>query len=439
LSAPNSRLRDRPRHAVRRSVILLVALWPGPLAAPAAAQSSPAADSRVRANWGLHAIGLASRVDPTIGGSIESELYLTQPFLLGRAEAMRGRLVGVAAINFEGITMPGGELAPGNAGEGFVDRRHPHTYLHEAVISVVPRAVDPAVSISAGRGFAPFGTDDPMVRPFVRYPANHHWSQVLERWVFIGAVRYGPATLEAGTFNGNEPGGPDDVGGLDRFADSWSVRATIRPLPGIEVQASRGFVKSPEHREGFGLDQRKWSTSARLQRDLAGDTRAYAFVEWAETDEYAGGRKTYIFTSVLAEAAIDRGSWRLGLRYERTTRPEEERLLDPFRTTRPHSDENILGATRWNTVTARAGRSFSLGGLGLEPFLEASRSSVAEVTGAIFNPVAFYGSTEMLSISLGLRLRTGMQHERMGRYGVALPGGSGRGHAAHTTPQRGSQ
>ena len=30
---------------------------------------------------------------------------------------------------------PTGELAPGDWGEGFVDRRHPHTYLHELVLS----------------------------------------------------------------------------------------------------------------------------------------------------------------------------------------------------------------------------------------------------------------------------------------------------------------
>jgi hypothetical protein len=41
------------------------------------------------------------------------------------------------------------------------------------------------------------------------------------------------------------------------------------------------------------------------------------------------------------------------------------------------------------------------------------------VAGGIFDPAAFYGDTELWSVSLGFRIRTGMQHHRMGRYGVA--------------------
>ena len=33
-------------------------------------------------------------------------------------------------------------------------------------------------SLSAGKGFAPFGTDDPMSRPIFRYPVNHHLAQI---------------------------------------------------------------------------------------------------------------------------------------------------------------------------------------------------------------------------------------------------------------------
>ena len=87
--------------------------------------------------------------------------------------------------------MPEGELAPGMWGEGFVDRRHPHTYLHELVLAAddLLGAADGAtrISLSAGKGFAPFGTDDPMVRPFLRYPVNHHLAQILERAVAIAA------------------------------------------------------------------------------------------------------------------------------------------------------------------------------------------------------------------------------------------------------------
>jgi len=383
---------------------------------PAAAQTGP-----VHLRVGAHAIGMMSRIDPGIGDRIETEPYLTQSMLLGHVSLAGGTFELAATLDLEGLTLPDGELAPGNAGEGYVDKRHPHTYMHELMATVSPRLSAVDLTISAGRGFAPFGTDDPMVRPFVRYPANHHWSQILERWVLMAALRRGPLSIEAGLFNGNEPQGPDDVGGFDRFGDSWSARGTLRPAAGLELQGSYAYIESPEFRSGFGLDQRKWSASARLERALSPASTAYLFLEMAETHEYADGREAFIFTSVLGEAAWRPGPWTSALRFERTTRPEEERLLDPYRSPRPHSDETIIGATRWNTVTAQVARSFSMGGSSVAPFIEFSHNAIEEVTGAIFDPVAFYGSTSIWSVSLGIRIRAGMQHRRMGRYGAALP------------------
>jgi hypothetical protein len=378
---------------------------------------------------GAHAIGMVSRIDPGIGNVVETEAYLTQPMIHGMAAFGNGLFVLAGTLNLEGLTMPDGELAPGNAGEGFVDRRHPHTYMHELMATFSPRLPGVAFSISAGRGFAPFGTDDPMVRPFVRYPANHHWSQILERWTIIAAARRGPVTLEAGVFNGDEPEGPDDLAGLERLGDSWSLRGTVRPADWLEVQGSYASVESPEFRAGPGLDHRQWSASARLERSVSPDSRVYLFFEMAETGEYADGTKAFIFTSVLGEGAWRPGPWTAALRYERTTRPEEERLADPYRSPRPHAEGNIIGATRWNTVTAHFARSFSRGGATVEPFAELGRSTVEEVAGAIFDPTALYGSTELWSLSIGLRVRAGLQHGRMGRYGQALPpGGMHAGH-----------
>ena len=46
-----------------------------------------------------------------------------------------------ATLNGEGLTMARGELSTGSFGEGYVDRRHPHTYLHELVLTgAEPRA-----------------------------------------------------------------------------------------------------------------------------------------------------------------------------------------------------------------------------------------------------------------------------------------------------------
>lgn len=394
-------------------------LWP----AVAAGQE---ADGQASVRFGLWAIPHATRVEPAFAGRTESEVYFSQPMVF--AHGRLGWLRATVTINLEGAVLEDGELSPGVSGEGFIDKRHPHTWLHEAMLTAAGRAGALELSASGGRGFVPFGTDDPMVRPFVKYPANHHWSQILERWLLIGAVRYGPVALEAGTFNGDEPMGPGDAGGFDRFGDSWAGRLTLRPWPGVETQASHARVESPENEGGGGLDQRKWSASARLERSIGARSSLYALVEWAETHELAGDRKIFLFTTVLGEAALRTGEWTAALRYERTTRPEEERLLDPFRAVRPHTDDNIVGATRWNTVTAHVGRSFSVRGLGIEPFLELAYSRVAEITTGAFDPVVMFGDDAIRTASVGIRLRAGAGHTRMGRYGAALPAASEHGH-----------
>ena len=39
----------------------------------------------------------------------------------------------------------------------------------------------------------------------MRFPVNHHWSQILERLVLTGGVLVGPVMAEASLFNGDEP------------------------------------------------------------------------------------------------------------------------------------------------------------------------------------------------------------------------------------------
>src|SRR5687768_431958 len=249
--------------------------------------------------------------------------------------AAAGGRVGLrASIDFEGLTLERGELNTGTYGEGYVDRRHPHTYLHEALAEARTRVGGVELSLAAGKGFAPFGTDDPMVRPFVKYPVNHHLAQVLERLVAIGAVRAGPLALEGGFFNGDEPTSAGTAPRASRFGDSWAVRATLSPLRGVELSSSHARVESPEEREGTGLDQRKLGIAARIERAGPGVFR-YALVEWARTNELLSGRSVFRFATALGEASFVVRGVDLAARLERTTRPEEERLENPFRTARP--------------------------------------------------------------------------------------------------------
>ena len=369
--------------------------------------------------------------DPLPRGGALGEVRVLQPTLMVHGGALGGRLRLLATINLEGLTIPDGELAPGDWGEGFVDRRHPHTYAHELMLEFAQPVGPGAVSLSVGRGFAPFGTDDPMSRPILRYPVNHHLAQILERAVGILGIRAGPILLEGGLFNGDEPERPGQFPRVSRFGDSWSGRLTVFPSGGLELQGSHAQVHSPEHRPGFGTDQSKWSLSGRWT-GVVREAPVYGLIEWARTSEAHG---FFVFHSVLAEGAWSPGRSRLQYRFERTERPEEQRAFSPFRSLRPHLENSILGITRWTIHTAGYGYQLQpAAGLSPLPFVELSYGRMADVGGGLFDVQSFYGKTSFWSVSLGARLSVGLPLHRMGRYGVAqdtAANPNGRHHEHH--------
>jgi hypothetical protein len=369
---------------------------------------------------GGNGVLLYTFADPVPRGRSLSEVRLVQPAIMAHAGALSNRLRLLTTINLEGLTIPDGELTPGAWGEGFIDRRHPHTYLHELVLSVDDLLGDTdgeaRVSLSAGKGFAPFGTDDPMVRPVVRYPVNHHLAQILERAVVIAGIGTGPVAVEAGLFNGDEPERPGQWPKVGRFGDSWSGRLTVLPVSGLELQASYAKVHSPEHRPGAGTDQHKWSVSGRWDGDIQGYS-VYGLAEWARTSEAEG---FFVFGSFLAEGAWSLGRSRLHYRFERTERPEEERVT-PTRSRRPHVENSIVGTTRWTIHTLGYGFRLEerVARLGALPFVELSYGRMADVGGGLFDAGSFYGRNSFWSLSIGVRVNSGMPMHRMGRYGVA--------------------
>jgi hypothetical protein len=372
----------------------------------------------------VQAIPVLTHAANTVGGRGLTEGYLAQVVAMGSGRLVGGHLAFDVTLNGEGLTMRRGELSTGAFGEGFVDRRHPHTYLHELIASGIGAVGSLKYSGSAGRGFVPYGTDDPMMRPFEKYPINHHLSQILERGVVIGALRLGPAIIEVSTFGGEEPTSPGSWPRPSRFGDSWSVRATALPATGVEMQASYASLQSPEQPEGFGLDQQKRSVSARF---VSANGERYLLAEWARTDERDADRDVAVFgyETALIEGAVTVGGVDLGLRLEQTQRPEEERLADPFRTPRPAPDLSITGITRWRTATvavALPGATF--GRIRGYPYVELERLAAASRAETdIFDARQFYGSAPLWMASVGVRVRYGTMHARMGRYGVALPAG----------------
>ena len=401
--------RGRVSASLRLSIGLATAGWLA--AAPPSAAQAP----RIRLDLSSQAVVAATRLSPAPGGGRLTEAQVEQPLVMVHAAERSGKIRLDVALDFEGLTMPAGVAGVGTWGEGFVDRRHPHTYVHQIMLSATHALSEHSVvSAAAGKGFVSFGTDDPMNRPVLRFPVNHHWAQVLERAVVVAGVRLGPAALEGAVFNGDEPERPGQWPNADRFGDSWSGRLTVRPVTGVEAQLSRARIRSPEHRDGAGLPQDKWRASARV-RGAVGAGSGYLLAEWARTVEADG---FFVFTSALAEVQLERSPHRVYYRFERTSRPEEPRAFDLSRSVRPHLDDAILGITRWSVHTV--GYAIRLPRLPrwlfAEPMTEVALGHAAHLSGA-FRVEDFYGRATFASVTVGLRLRQGPPH-RMGRYGV---------------------
>ncbi|HET7042080.1 MAG TPA: hypothetical protein VFI13_08665, partial [Gemmatimonadales bacterium] len=91
---------------------------------------------RLTAQLSVHAqaIPLLTRVSHAPGDRTLSEFALVQPAVMlewrspnTQHATPNTRFSFHLTLDGEGLTIPDGELAPGDYGEGFYDRRHPHT------------------------------------------------------------------------------------------------------------------------------------------------------------------------------------------------------------------------------------------------------------------------------------------------------------------------
>ena len=167
-----------------------------------------------------------------------------------------------------------GETADGVT--ALVDRQHPHDLFMELSGTYsLPVGDTSSVFVYAGYPGEPAlgpptfmhrvsGMDDPAA------PITHHWmdSTHITYGVITTGLVHGPWKVEGSVFNGREP---------DRFRwnfdplrlNSYSGRISWNPTPDWALQASYGYIKSPEQLEP-DVSQHRITASATYNRQLAG-------------------------------------------------------------------------------------------------------------------------------------------------------------------------
>lgn len=170
-------------------------------------------------------------------------------------------------------------LASGETADGvthLIDRQHPHDLLMELSASYSHRiGGDSAVFLYAGYPGEPAlgpsaymhrvsGLDSPET------PISHHWldSTHITFGVVTAGVVLGDVKIEASQFTGREPDQFRFNFDTARF-DSTSVRLTWNPSPNWSLQASWGFVKSPEALDP-AINETRVTASATYFRPLDG-------------------------------------------------------------------------------------------------------------------------------------------------------------------------
>jgi hypothetical protein len=232
---------------------------------------------------------------------------------MARAPVGPGSLSLRAMASLDPFTMPrdgypellqSGESA---GGAPLHDRQHPHDlWMELAAIARVPLGDAAALVLYGG----PVG--EPALGPVAfphrasalhdpAAPLSHHWmdSTHISDGVLTGALALRDVKLEASWFNGREP--DEHRTDLDRpRLDSWSARLSAAPIPELVLQASFGFLKSPEALVP-GEDQHRVTASALWDERIGRAGNAALLLAWGRNVE--GGRAD---DAVLLEGTFDR-------------------------------------------------------------------------------------------------------------------------------------
>jgi hypothetical protein len=226
-----------------------------------------------------------------------------------------------------------GETADGKT--PLIDRQHPHDLFMElAGLYAVPVAKETSLFAYLGYPGEPAlgpptfmhrfsGMDDPAA------PISHHWldSTHITYGVITGGLvsddwKWGDWKIEASAFHGREP---DQYSwNFDSFTlDSASARLSWNPDPHWALQASYGFLKSPEQLEPL-TDQHRATASASYNVNLDGGNWQTTLA-WGHNDNNPG----HGLDAVLLESAATFGQHTIFARAENAAKDELFVAPDP--------------------------------------------------------------------------------------------------------------
>jgi len=205
-----------------------------------------------------------------------------------------------------------GETANGR--DPLIDRQHPHnlvmelsaTFTHQDFYLYAGLPGEPALGPPAYMHRLS-GMDNPEA------PITHHWldSTHITNGVVTAGEIFGDWKIEASAFNGREPN-QQRYQINDPNIDSFSGRLSVNPTSNWALQASYGYLKSPEQLSPRS-SQHRVTASASYNLPF-GDN------DWATT--FAWGRKNDLDGFLLESAVIVQRDDRLYLRLERADEDE---------------------------------------------------------------------------------------------------------------------
>jgi hypothetical protein len=211
-------------------------------------------------------------------------------------------------------------------GEPLVNRQHPHDFFSELAVGYTQRFSDD-IDFTVYVGYP----GEPALGPTAfmhrissinnpNAPLGHHWQDAthIVFGVATAGIRYKNFKLEGSSFTGREPDEHRFDFDEPRF-DSYSYRLSFAPSKSIVMQASKGFIKSPESLEP---DEDVDRTTASII--FSGKTRNKKTLTAAMVYGYNDSGHGHQESSLLMEANYQIKKINLHGRYEWVEKSDEE-------------------------------------------------------------------------------------------------------------------